>query len=71
MYFKNFPNIEYRFSDIRTINMVDIFRSVKFTKKTLDSVEIFETFTLTDGDTPERVADQVYGDVFKKTSGNF
>lgn len=63
MYFKNFPNIEYRFSDIRTINMVDIFRSVKFTKKTLDSVEIFETFTLTDGDTPERVADQVYGDV--------
>ena len=38
MYFKNFPNIEYRFSDIRTINMVDIFRSVKFTKKILMDV---------------------------------
>ena len=62
MYFKNFPNIEYRFNT-RGIEMVDIFRSVKFTKATLDSVELFETFSLNDGDTPEKIADQVYKDV--------
>ena len=62
MYFKNFPNIEYRF-DTRGIEMVDIFRSVKFTKATLNSVELFETFNLNDGDTPEKIADQVYQDV--------
>lgn len=64
MYFNNFPTIDYSFlSGLRNVNLVDIFRSVKFSKKTLNSVEIFDTYIVSDGDTPERVADQVYGDV--------
>lgn len=62
MLFNNFPTVEYRFKNLRTISILDIFRSVKFTKKTLNSTVVFDTYSISDGDTPESISEQVYGD---------
>tara|TARA_S200002703_G_scaffold50458_1_gene43812 strand:+ start:4678 stop:5613 length:936 start_codon:yes stop_codon:yes gene_type:complete len=62
MLFNNFPTVEYRFKNLRTVSILDIFRSVKFTKKTLNSTVAFDTYTISDGDTPESISEQVYGD---------
>ena len=43
--------------------MADIFRSVKFSQETLSKPELFEEFFLTDGDRPEKIAIDYYGDV--------
>ena len=64
MYFESHPKIEYRFPNLRTVTMMDIFRSVKFTQKTLKDPTIFDLVKLEDGVTPEVIAQQVYGDPF-------
>lgn len=64
MYFESHPKIEYRFPNFRTVTMMDIFRSVKFTQKTLKDPTIFDLVKLEDGVTPEVIAQQVYGDPF-------
>ena len=63
MYFDKFPRIKYRFPNNKTIEMADIFRSVKFSQETLSKPELFEEFFLTDGDRPEKIALDYYGDV--------
>ena len=63
MYFDKFPRIQYRFPNNKTIEMADIFRSVKFSQETLSKPELFEEFFLTDGDRPEKIALDYYGDV--------
>ena len=62
MLFNNFPTVEYRFKNLRRVPILDIFKSVKFTKKTLNSPVVFDSYTVSDGDTPESIAGQVYGD---------
>ncbi len=62
MYFNKFPKIAYKFPNNKTVIVTDIFRSVKFTKETLEKPELFEEFMLTDGDRPESVARKYYGD---------
>jgi hypothetical protein len=64
MYFESHPKIEYRFPNLRTVTMMDIFRSVKFTQQTLRDPAIFDFVKLEDGSTPEVIAQEVYGDPF-------
>ena len=59
MLFNNFPTVEYRFKNLRTISILDIFRSVKFTKKTLNSTVVFDTYSISDGDTPESISEMI------------
>ena len=46
MYFESHPKIEYRFPNLRTVTMMDIFRSVKFTQRTLNDPTIFDLVKL-------------------------
>lgn len=65
MYFKNFPKIDYEFSTENgklTIRMQDMFRRVALTKKTLNTSTNFLQHIVNDGDTPDQVAFDVYGD---------
>jgi len=65
MYFKNFPKIDYEFSTENgnlTIKMQDVFRRVALKKKTLDTPTNFNQYVINDGDTPDQVAFDVYGD---------
>ena len=73
MYFENIPNMKYDFSwkdstgssggFIPTLDMQDIFKRVTFTEKTKrDSSGSFEMYTVSEGQTPEEVALDFYGD---------
>ena len=65
MYFKNFPKIDYEFSTENgklTVRMQDVFRRVALTKKTLNTSTNFMNYVVNDGDTPDQVAFDVYGD---------
>ena len=64
MYFKNFPLITYLYK-VGTVDKLlvvkDITLNIRIRKEILNNVSIYEDFDITDGDTPERIADRVYG----------
>ena len=60
-YFNNFPKLSYKFPNNVSIEMLDIFRNVKM-KRLLDKPELFEYYTLTDGERPEGIANKYYED---------
>ena len=65
MYFKEFPLIQYAFDINNKPTLVivkDIALNIRIRKEILSNVVLFDEFDLQDGDTPERVADRVYGD---------
>jgi hypothetical protein len=64
MYFEKFPQFVYDF-DIagkrKAIILTDITRNVRFRKEIFGNIELFDEYDIQDGDTPEIIADKVYG----------
>jgi hypothetical protein len=64
MYFQNFENVLYPFSinhksEIKV--MTDITRNVRVRKEVLSSITLFDSYVMVDGETPESVAEKIYG----------
>jgi hypothetical protein len=65
MYFKEFPKFYYDFkgndgkTELRLVR--DITRNVRFRKELLANVSVFDYYDIKDGETPEIIAEKVYG----------
>ena len=65
MYFKEFPKFLYDFkygTTTKTTVVTDITRNVRFRKEVLENVTLFDEYDIVDGETPEIVAEKIYGD---------
>jgi hypothetical protein len=65
MYFKDFPNFLYDFKygdTLKTSIVTDITRNVRVRKEILSSVTIYDEYDIEDGETPEIIAEKIYGD---------
>lgn len=66
MYFKEFPVFlyDFRYGDYETKTHIvkDITRNVRFRKEVLDNIALYDEYDINDGDTPEIVAEKIYGD---------
>ena len=65
MYFKEFPKFLYDFkygNTTKTSVVTDITRNVRFRKEVLENVTLFDEYDIVDGETPEIVAEKIYGD---------
>ena len=65
MYFKEFPQFLYDFkygNTTKTTVVTDITRNVRFRKEVLENVTLFDEYDIVDGETPEIVAEKIYGD---------
>ncbi len=67
MYFSNFPTIVYDFkingkTDYKVIT--DITRNVRFRKRVLENIAIYDEYDIQDGETPEIISEKVYGTPF-------
>lgn len=66
MYFKEFPNIFYDFkydgtNETKVSVVTDITRNIRFRKEILENVVMYDSYDIEDGDTPEIIAEKVYG----------
>ena len=64
MYFKDFPNFLYDFkygNETKTSVVVDITRNVRFRKELLANVTFYDEYDIVDGETPEIIAEKLYG----------
>lgn len=64
MYFSNFPTIVYDFkingkTDYKVIT--DITKNVRFRKRVLENIAIYDEYDIEDGETPEIISEKVYG----------
>jgi hypothetical protein len=65
MYFKDFPKFIYDFNygttDNKTSVVTDITRNVRFRKDIFSSVTYYDEYDIVDGETPEIIAEKIYG----------
>jgi hypothetical protein len=65
MYFKDFPKFLYDFNYDANTNktsvVTDITRNVRFRKELLSSITYFDEYDIVDGETPEIIAEKIYG----------
>ena len=65
MYFKDFPTFIYDFNYDANTNktsvVTDITRNVRFRKELFSSVTYFDEYDIVDGETPEIIAEKIYG----------
>jgi hypothetical protein len=64
MYFKEFPKFIYDFKygkETRTSIVTDITRNVRFRKEVLDNISLYDEYDIMEGETPEIIAEKVYG----------
>ena len=64
MYFKNFPRILYDFdisNETKALALTDITRNIRFRRDILANITVYEYYDIVDGETPEIVAEKVYG----------
>jgi hypothetical protein len=64
MYFNKIPLIYYNFNigDEEVLKpMRDITHNVRFRKRVLENITLFDEYDIQDGETPEIIADKVYG----------
>ena len=64
MYFDNFPKIIYNFNinnkeEIKVLT--DITKNVRLRKEILSNITLFDMYIISDGETPEFIAEKVYG----------
>lgn len=64
MFFDDFPSITYLYhidgkNDLRVVK--DITRNIRVKKNILSNITLYEDYDIVDGDTPENIADKVYG----------
>lgn len=66
MYFKQFPKIYYDFSQDTTSTklqvLTDITTNVRVRKQALENITLYDEYDILDGETPEMIAEKVYGD---------
>lgn len=62
MYFRNFPLLQYPISDGQLKTIQDIIIRVGFTDKIKNEAETFIRYDVPEGYTPEKIAEDVYGD---------
>lgn len=66
MYFNNFPKIYYDFptkegQDNTLHILTDITQNVRIRKEVLDNITLYDEYDMLDGETPEMVAEKIYG----------
>jgi len=64
MYFKNFPEFLYDFEvngAVRTSIVKDITRNIRFRRDVLSNITVYDYYDIVDGETPEIVAEKIYG----------
>ena len=65
MYFKDFPSFYYDFKQndgtTKTSIVKDITRNIRFRRDILANVSLYDQYDIQDGDTPEIIAEKVYG----------
>lgn len=65
MYFKEFPQFLYDFkygdSETRTSIVTDVTRNVRIRKEILENVTLYDEYDIVDGETPEIIAEKIYG----------
>jgi hypothetical protein len=65
MYFREFPKFLYDFKygdrETRTSIVTDITRNVRFRKELLENVSLYDEYDIVDGETPEIIAEKIYG----------
>jgi len=64
MYFANFPKIVYDFDTTAGTNyqiVTDITRNVRFRKKILENISLYDYYDVREGETPEIVSEKIYG----------
>jgi hypothetical protein len=67
MYFSKFPNIVYDFNIKGKIEhriITDITRNVRFRKKILENISLYDEYDIKDGETPEIISEKIYGSPF-------
>ena len=66
MYFKQFPKIFYDFPQDGTSTtlqvLTDITTNVRIRKEILENVTIYDEYDIQEGETPEIIAEKIYGD---------
>jgi hypothetical protein len=64
MYFKNFDKIYYDFQigDKHQLHIVtDITKNLRFKKEILANITVYDKYDIRDGETPEIIAEKIYG----------
>lgn len=64
-YFANFPDILYPFAlggKITLVRVKDIVANVRLRKSILSNITLYDEYDIMDGETPEMIAERVYGD---------
>ena len=65
MYFKEFPEFLYDFRytphETKTAIVKDITRNVRFRKEVLNNIAVYDEYDIVDGETPEIIAEKIYG----------
>lgn len=64
-YFSNFPDILYPFTlngKITLIRVKDIALNVRVRKEIISNITLYDTYDIEDGETPENIAEKLYGD---------
>jgi len=62
LFFNSFPTIDYNFPNGKTLPILDIFKRVSLTQETLENNKLFDTYFITEGFSPEKIAFDYYGD---------
>lgn len=63
MYFQKFPYDVYSLDDLQSVQLVkDIFRRVTINDDIKNNSSIYDEYDIKEGETPERLADKIYGD---------
>jgi hypothetical protein len=65
MYFKDFPNLIYQFkvgNTTKTSLVKDITRNIRFRRDVLANITVYDEYDIVDGETPEIIAEKLYGD---------
>ena len=60
-FFKNFPEIDYKLSNGKTILIKDFFRKSKVEQEALNSIVEYSLYELADGERPDVAAAKLYG----------
>lgn len=65
MYFQNFPKIYYDFPQDATSTdlqiLTDITTNIRFRKEILENITLYDEYDILEGETPEMIAEKVYG----------
>lgn len=64
MYFSMFPQTYYSFDGVNASLITNFLARVSVSQETLNNVTLYDPYMVSEGETPESVADKVYGNPF-------